>query len=172
MFKRIQSNKHKLTFARPSVFFFPAAYLSVCPSISVCLCISLPKDVYLPIFLSLIFFSISISVWSLFVCLSVCLCVRLSVCLSVYLSVCLSVCLSVSLSLPRATLLFIPIILIISRNNAWLDKRTLAIALNSVNSYLSGSCAPVRSLDKATPGQMDCWVKSMWQLKPNGSSNN
>ena len=144
MFKRIQSNKHKLTFARPSVFFFPAAYLSVCPSISVCLCISLPRDVYLPICLSFLFFSISISVWSLFVCLSVCL------------SICLSVCLTVSLSLPRATLLFIPIILIISRNNAWLDKRTLAIALNSVNSYLSGSCAPVRSLDKATPGQMDC----------------
>ena len=121
-------------------------------------------------FVSLFYFSPS-----LFLCglsLSVCLCVRLSVCLSVYLSVCLSVCLSVSLSLPRATLLFIPIILIISRNNAWLDKRTLAIALNSVNSYLSGSCAPVRSLDKATPGQMDCWVKSMWQLKHNGSSNN
>ena len=144
MFQRIQINKHKLTFARPSVFFFPAAYLSVCPSISVCLCISLPRDVYLPICLSFLFFSISISVWSLFVCLSVCL------------SICLSVCLTVSLSLPRATLLFIPIILIISRNNAWLDKRTLAIALNSVNSYLSGSCAPVRSLDKATPGQMDC----------------
>lgn len=145
MFKRIQINKDKLTFARPSVFFFPAACLSVCPSISVCLCISLPRDIYLPICPSFLFVSTSISVWSLFVCLSVCL--------SVYLSVCLSVCLSVSLSLPRATLLFIPII---PRNNAWLDRRTLAIALNSVNSYLSGSCAPVRSLDKATPGQMDC----------------
>ena len=168
MFKRIQINKHKLTFARPSVFFFPAACLSVCPSISVCLCISLPRDIYLPICPSFLFVSISISVWSLFVCLSVCA----SICVSVCLSICLSVCLSVSLSLPRATLLFISIIPIIPRNNAWLDKRTLAIALNSVNSYLSGSCAPVRSLDKATPGQMDCWVKSMWQLKHNGSSNN
>lgn len=146
MFKRIQINKHKLTFAKPSVFFFPAACLSVCPSISVCLCISLPRDIYLPICPSFLFVSISISVWSLFICLSVCA----SKCVSVYLSVCL---LSVSLSQPRVTLLFIPNI---PRNNAWLDKRTLAIALNSVNSYLSGSCAPVRSLDKATPGQMDC----------------
>ena len=151
MFKRIQINKHKLTFARPSVFFFPAACLSVCPSISVCLCISLPRDIYLPICPSFLFVSISISVWPLFVCL--CVCASICVCLFIYLSVCL---LSVSLSQPRVTLLFIPIIPIIPRNNAWLDKRTLAIALNSVNSYLSGSCAPVRSLDKATPGQMDC----------------
>ena len=106
MFKRIQINKHKLTFARPSVFFFPAACLSVCPSISVCLCISLPRDIYLPNCLSFLFVSISISVWSLFVCLSVCasicvcLFIYLSVCLSVYLSVCLSVCcLSVCLCL-------------------------------------------------------------------------
>ena len=106
MFKRIQINKHKLTFARPSVFSFPAACLSVCPSISVCLCIFLPRDIYLPICLSFLFVSISISVWSLFVCLSVCasicvcLFIYLSVCLSVYLSVCLSVCcLSVCLCL-------------------------------------------------------------------------
>ena len=96
MFKRIQSNKHKLTFARPSVFFFPAACLSVCPSISVCLCISLPRDIYLPICLSFLFVSISISVWSLFVCLSVC--ASICVCLFIYLSVCcLSVCLSLEL---------------------------------------------------------------------------
>ena len=96
MFKRIQSNKHKLTFARPSVFFFPAACLSVCPSISVCLCISLPRDIYLPICPSFLFVSISISVWSLFVCLSVC--ASICVCLFIYLSVCcLSVCLSLEL---------------------------------------------------------------------------
>lgn len=96
MFKRIQINKHKLTFARPSVFFFPAACLSVCPSISVCLCISLPRDIYLPICPSFLFVSISISVWSLFVCLSVC--ASICVCLFIYLSVCcLSVCLSLEL---------------------------------------------------------------------------
>ena len=96
MFKRIQSNKHKLTFARPSVFFFPAACLSVCPSISVCLCISLPRDIYLPICPSFLFVSISISVWPLFVCLSVC--ASICVCLFIYLSVCcLSVCLSLEL---------------------------------------------------------------------------
>ena len=96
MFKRIQINKHKLTFARPSVFFFPAACLSVCPSISVCLCISLPRDIYLPNCLSFLFVSISISVWSLFVCLSVC--ASICVCLFIYLSVCcLSVCLCLEL---------------------------------------------------------------------------
>lgn len=96
MFKRIQINKHKLTFARPSVFFFPAACLSVCPSISVCLCISLPRDIYLPICPSFLFVSTSISVWSLFVCLSVC--ASICVCLFIYLSVCcLSVCLSLEL---------------------------------------------------------------------------
>lgn len=96
MFKRIQINKHKLTFARPSVFFFPAACLSVCPSISVCLCISLPRDIYLPICPSFLFVSISISVWSLFICLSVC--ASMCVCLFIYLSVCcLSVCLSLEL---------------------------------------------------------------------------
>lgn len=96
MFKRIQINKHKLTFARPSVFFFPAACLSVCPSISVCLCISLPRDIYLPICPSFLFVSISISVWPLFVCLSVC--ASICVCLFIYLSVCcLSVCLSLEL---------------------------------------------------------------------------
>ena len=96
MFKRIQINKHKLTFARPSVFFFPASCLSVCPSISVCLCISLPRDIYLPICPSFLFVSISISVWSLFVCLSVC--ASICVCLFIYLSVCcLSVCLSLEL---------------------------------------------------------------------------
>lgn len=96
MFKRIQINKHKLTFARPSFFFFPAACLSVCPSISVCLCISLPRDIYLPICPSFLFVSISISVWSLFICLSVC--ASMCVCLFIYLSVCcLSVCLSLEL---------------------------------------------------------------------------
>lgn len=96
MFKRIQINKHKLTFARPSVFFFPAACLSVCPSISVCLCISLTRDIYLPICPSFLFVSFSISVWSLFVCLSVC--ASICVCLFIYLSVCcLSVCLSLEL---------------------------------------------------------------------------
>lgn len=96
MFKRIQINKHKLTFARPSVFSFPAACLSVCPSISVCLCISLPRDIYLLICPSFLFVSISISVWSLFVCLSVC--ASICVCLFIYLSVCcLSVCLCLEL---------------------------------------------------------------------------
>ena len=96
MFKRIQINKHKLTFARPSVFFFPAACLSVCPSISVCLCISLTRDIYLHICPSFLFVSFSISVWSLFVCLSVC--ASICVCLFIYLSVCcLSVCLSLEL---------------------------------------------------------------------------
>lgn len=95
MFKRIQINKDKLTFARPSVFFFPAACLSVCPSISVCLCISLPRDIYLPICPSFLFVSTSISVWSLFVCLSVCASICVSVCLSICLSVCLFVCQSV-----------------------------------------------------------------------------
>ena len=89
MFQRIQSNKHKLTFARPSVFFFPAACLSVCPSILIRLCISLPRDIYLPNCLPFLFVPISISVWSLFV--------RLSVCASIYVSVCLSICLSVCL---------------------------------------------------------------------------
>ena len=35
-------------------------------------------------------------------------------------------------------------------------KLTLAMELNSVNSCLSGICAADRTLDKATPGQMDC----------------
>ena len=38
-------------------------------------------------------------------------------------------------------------------------KLTLAMELNSVNSCLSGICAANRTLDKATPGQMDCWKK-------------
>ena len=80
-------------------------YLSVCLSVSVCLCLSLSVSLCLCLSLSVsvcLCLSLSVSVClclSLSVSVSVCLCLCLSLSLSVSVSVCLCLCLSVSLCL-------------------------------------------------------------------------